>query len=211
MCNFLSALALKNGDLLLHPMLDSHSDLVRYFKIPDARQGHQHFAKVELTPEDWMDVSTWKFQLDEDSAPIWWEDVAARVEADLRQRANRMILRDGEHELIVDGCWIIGGTAKIRDVRSGRIVRVQDSASIRDVRGSASIQGVWDSASIRDVGGSASIQGVRGSASIRDVGGSASIRDVGGSASIRDVRGSASIQGVWDSASIRDVGGSASI
>lgn len=69
MCNFLSALVLKNGDVLTHPMLDSHSDLVRWFKIPDA-QAHQHFAKVELTPTtDWLDPQTWAFRLDEATVP----------------------------------------------------------------------------------------------------------------------------------------------
>ena len=55
MCNFLSALVLRNGDVLHHPMLDSHSDLVRHFEVPDTREHHQHFAKVELTPVgDWI-------------------------------------------------------------------------------------------------------------------------------------------------------------
>lgn len=41
MCNFLSAVVLKNGDVLTHPLLDSHSDLVRYYSLPEeaASQG----------------------------------------------------------------------------------------------------------------------------------------------------------------------------
>ena len=139
MCNFLSALVLQNGDVLHHPMLDSHSDLVTYFKLPDANAHIRRFAKVELVPVDWMDASTWTFRLDENTAPAWWGDVAADAESKLRAIANRMILRDGERELIVDGCWIVGGTAKVRDVRSGWIRRVQDSATIRDVGGSATM------------------------------------------------------------------------
>mgnify|MGYP001561846327 CR=1 FL=1 len=65
-------IVLKNGDVLSHPLLDSHSDLVTYFKLPDTRQHHQHFAKVELTPDDWLNVDTWKFRLDESTAPGWW-------------------------------------------------------------------------------------------------------------------------------------------
>jgi hypothetical protein len=53
---------------------------------------------------------------------------------------------------------------------------VRGSATIRDVRDSATIQYVGDSATIRDV---------RDSATIRYVGGSATIRDVGGSATIQ--------------------------
>ena len=143
MCQFLSAIVLKNGDVLTHPMLDSHSDLVTYYRLPDTTAYHQHFAKVELTPVDWMDPATWRFRLDEDTAPGWWADVAERVEATLRARADKMILRTGETRLIVEGCWIVGGDAVVCDVRAGRLLRVADSAQIH---------GVWDSAQIHDVG-----------------------------------------------------------
>ena len=195
MCNFLSVLVLRDGSVRHHPMLDSHSDLVRYFKLPDENAHIQHFAKAELTPTtDWTDAATWDWRIDEQVRPVWLtEDVEKAAEDATRAIAQRMVIKDGEHDLIVDGCWIIAGTAKIRDVRSGRIVRVQDSASISGVGGSASISGVWGSASISGVGGSASISGVGDSASIRDVWGSASISGVGGSASIRDVWGSAKL------------------
>ena len=158
MCQFLSAVVLRNGDVLTHPMLDSHSDLVLYLGLPDTTAYHQHFAKVELTPaSNWLDPATWTFRLDEETAPSWWEDVATGVEETLRQRASRMILRTGKKRLIVDGCWIVGGDAVISDVRAGRIVRVQDSAQIR---------GVWGSAQIHGVGGSAQIHGVWDSAQL---------------------------------------------
>ena len=200
MCQFFSALALRNGQVLCHPMLDSHSDLVTYFKLPDGAQWHQHFAKVELVPVDWMDVSTWEFTLDDETEPGWWNDVAGNVESSMRAKADAMILRSGKHRLIVDGCWIVGGNAIVTDVRGGRILRVQDSAQIRDVQDSAQIRGVWDSAQIRDVGGWAQILGVWGSAQIHGVRDSAQILDVQDSAQIRDVQDSAQIRDVRDSA-----------
>jgi hypothetical protein len=45
MCNFLSAVILKNGDVLMHPMIDSHSELIEYFKLPDANRDIRHFVK----------------------------------------------------------------------------------------------------------------------------------------------------------------------
>ena len=132
-------------------MLDSHSDLVRHFKLPDTTAHHQHFAKVELTPTgDWLDVTAWQFRLDEPTVPGWWADVAEQVEATLRARADKMILRTGEHSLLVDGCWIIGGDAVVRGVRAGGLARVS-GGTISDVRG-GTISDVW--------GGT--ISGVRG-------------------------------------------------
>ena len=139
MCNFLSALVLRNGDVLTHPMLDSHADLVKYYALPDDNEFIRHFVKVELTPVDWADASTWKWKLDEEADPAWWNDVKDGAEKKLSAKAAAMILKDVERELIVDGCWIVAGKSKIRDVRSGRIVRVQDSASITNVRDSAKL------------------------------------------------------------------------
>ena len=125
MCNFLSAIVLRNGDVLTHPLLDSHSDLIRYYELPDTRAHHQHFAKVELTPVDWLDASTWQWRLDEETAPGWWEDVAASAEATLRARASRMILTTGRKDLVLEGCWILGGDAEIADFRGGRIASMR--------------------------------------------------------------------------------------
>ena len=129
MCNFLSAIVLRNGDVLTHPMLDSHSDLVAYYALPDTTAHHQHFAKVELTPVDWLDPTTWRFRLDEETAPSWWEDVATGVEAEMRRRAvgkDRVDRKD-----VVAGhavaqrprpAGIVAGHAADRGARRGRDV-----------------------------------------------------------------------------------------
>ena len=167
MCNFLSVLVLRDGSVRHHPMLDSHSDLVRYFQLPDENAHIHHFAKAELTPRDWADASTWDWRINEDVTPVWLtEDIARAAEEATRAIAQKMVLKDVERDLIVDGCWIVAGTSKIRDVRAGRIVRVQDSATIRDVGGSATIHDVGGSATIRDVWGLAAISGVWGSATL---------------------------------------------
>jgi hypothetical protein len=128
MCSFLSAVVLKNGDILTHPMIDSHAELVEYFKLPDTSAHIRHFVKVELRPntdESWLDPSLWTFRLDEENKPAWWDDeMSAKSEADLRRRATAMIINDDAHPLIVEGCWIVGTKGKIREVRSGRIVRM---------------------------------------------------------------------------------------
>ena len=206
MCNFLSAIVLRNGDVLTHPMLDSHLHLIQHFKLPDTREHHQHFAKVELTPTgDWLDVSAWQFRLDEHTAPGWWEDVKASAESTLRARAEKMILKTGEHSLLIDGCWIIGGDAVIRDVRAARIPRVS-GGTISDVSGGTisgvrggTISDVWGG-TISDVrGGTISgvsggtISGVRGGTISGVRGGT--ISGVSGG-TISGVRGG-TISGVW--------------
>ena len=153
MCNFFSAIGLRDGSIRWHPMLDSHSDLLVYFGLEDESEYQARFVKLELMPNDnWLDPETWVFTIDETVAPVWCDEaLQAAFHREMINIARRFILIDGEKRLIVDGCWIIGQTAHVRDIRGGRVLRVQGSASIRNV---------WGSASIRNVGGSASIQNV---------------------------------------------------
>lgn len=127
MCRFLSVVILRNGDVLHHPLLDSHSDLVTYFKLPDDSAYAQHFAKAELTPTDdasWTDASKWEWRIDEPTKPGWLSDVEGQAEASARAVAQRMVLPAGEHQMILDGCHIVSEGVTVRDFRGGRIVRV---------------------------------------------------------------------------------------
>ena len=213
MCNFLSVLVLKNGRILHHPMLDSHADLVAYFNLPDDTPFLERFAKAELTPVDWLDPSTWKWRIDEAMRPQWLEDVEATAEAATRAIAKKMILTGDTKipRLIVDGCWIVGGKSVVRDVRGGRIIRVQDSAQVSLVRGSAQVSHVWGSAQVSHVWGSAQVSHVGDSAQVSHVGGSAQVSDVWGSAQVSDVWDSAQVSHVWGSAQVSDVGDSAQV
>ena len=149
MCNFLSVLILRNGDVLHHPMLDSHADLVAYFDLPDTRDHHQHFAKAELVPDgDILNPSKWKWAIDEPTRPGWLDDVERCAEEKTRSIAKRMVLTDQTKKLpkiIIDGCWIIGGSVKLSNIRGGRIYLVGGSAQILEVGDSAQIHGVWSS------------------------------------------------------------------
>ena len=200
MCQFLSVLVLRNGDVLHHPMLDSHADLITYFKLPDTSEYIQRFAKVELTPGDWLKPDTWHWKVDENTRPQWLDAVEAQAESATRRIATNMLLVSGEHQLIVDGCWIVGGCAIVRDVRGGRLMCVKGSAQIYNVSGSAQIH---------EVSGSAQIHKVKGAARIHKVKGAAQVHEVCDSAQIYNVSGSAQIHEVWGAAQIHNVSGSA--
>ena len=148
MCNFLSAIITPTGDVLWHPMVDSHSDLVRIFKLNDDKKGR--FAKVELLPGDHLlDVDKWMWHIDEETRPTWLDDIERMAEKTLRAIAKNIIHVDETLDLIVDGCHIFGGKTAVESVRGGRVISIGDSATIKEVRDSATINYVSDSATIR--------------------------------------------------------------
>ena len=121
MCNFLSGLGLRDGTVLTDALLDSHAELFVRFAVPDTAA---HAVKWELTPpaEDaqWIDVDLWQFRLDEESAPVWWEDVAPKVETAARSVARRMVVTDRTIPIVTSGCHIVGPGGVIQDLRGGR-------------------------------------------------------------------------------------------
>ena len=84
MCNFFSAIVLRNGDVLWHEATDSHSDLVAHFQLPDNGEC-RHFAKVEFTPAEkdgvlqYGEPDSYIMRVDEPTSPSWFEDVRGAV------------------------------------------------------------------------------------------------------------------------------------
>ena len=151
MCQFLSVVVLRNGDLRHHPLLDSHSDLITYFALPDTSVYHQHFAKAELTPPregTWTDPSTWTWRIDEETRPGWLDDVEGQAEAAARRLVERMVIRD-ERAILADGVWIVAEGARVRRFLGGRLARIEggtveaiEGGTVQAIEG-GTVQAIW--------------------------------------------------------------------
>ena len=126
MCNFFSGLGLRDGSIRWDALIDSHSDLFTLFQIPDTTTAH--VVKFELQPPrddaQLFDIAAWTFKLDEDAAPVWWEDVAAKIEEQARNTVRRMFVIDRTVPLLTNGCWIVGNGGTIHRLLGGRIWRM---------------------------------------------------------------------------------------
>ncbi len=221
MCQFLSAIVSKNGEVYCDPFIDSHEELIQRFGLRDDQsQFINNIVRVEFTPkdDDYFDIENYTLRIDEDSEPDWWASVKDSVHANLKDRIQRMIIDKADNKVLCGGVYFVRDS-KILWTRYSRILVVKD-ATIHNVRGNATIQcvggnatihNVWDNATIHNVRGNATIQYVRDNATIQYVRGNATIRDVRDNATIQYVRGNATIQCVRDNATIQDVWGNATI
>ena len=73
MCNFLSAITLKDGSIRIGPT-DSHSEIIDFHKIKETGIRGVQLVKLELVPEDLQDpISKWEFIVDQDLIPEWFD------------------------------------------------------------------------------------------------------------------------------------------
>ena len=176
MCQFLSGIGFKNGDVFTSDYTDNHENMIEAWGLKE--KFDNGWVRLEYTSDTLTDLSTYRLNIDESYIPSWvTEEIKEKWERKLKTRAKRMILLVGEINCLLGGKYVVGGDVKINNVISSNIVfcgdnasitKVRDNASITDVRDNASIIDVWDNASITDVRGNATITDVRDNASITD-------------------------------------------
>lgn len=91
MCNFKSGLIFKNRVVLTPMYNDSHSRALENLNIEDNTvNASKMFVRVELLPNgnETMDVSKWKFKVDQDIVPDWYEKDPKRYEEEFRNEVK---------------------------------------------------------------------------------------------------------------------------
>lgn len=89
MCQFKSGIILKNRVVLTPEGNESHSDLLGSLRIEDTYENAvKTFVRAELIPKDndkMSDVKDWRYKVDQDIVPDWYEKDPERYELDFRK------------------------------------------------------------------------------------------------------------------------------
>lgn len=89
MCNFKSGVIFKNRVVLAPEGNESHSSLLESLNIEDSHMNaSKTFVRAELIPKDGnkaTDVSTWKYKVDQDIVPDWYEVDSGKYEQEFRR------------------------------------------------------------------------------------------------------------------------------
>lgn len=88
MCRFKSGIILKNQVVLAPEGNESHSDLLESLRIDDNHMNAtKTFVRAELIPQNddkMTDVKKWRYKVDQDIVPDWYEKDPERYEQDFR-------------------------------------------------------------------------------------------------------------------------------
>ena len=159
MCTFLSAIVMKNGDVLCDPEhTDSHEDLLAKHNIRDGLAQQGKFARVEfIPPKDHAnieDTSKWTFKVDEQVKPDWLDEERAR--SSLAARVKRMFVQD-KRSILLGGCWILGDGADVAKVRNARIYGMYGSSKVGNMQDSSKVGVMCDSSKVGEMYGSSKV------------------------------------------------------
>ena len=124
MCKFKSGIILKNKIVLAPEENESHSDLLESLGIKDTRENAMRvFVRAELLPKDdnkAIDISEWRFNVDQDITPDWFDADPGRYEEEFRNVVRDYLkdritviagypwnkVKDGDYTYyFMDGIW----------------------------------------------------------------------------------------------------------
>lgn len=93
MCKFKSGIILKNKVVLTPEGNESHSDLLESLGIADTHMNAaKTFVRAELIPKDndkTSDVNDWRYKVDQDIVPDWYEKDPERYEQEFRSAVEK--------------------------------------------------------------------------------------------------------------------------
>lgn len=95
MCRFKSGIVLKNRVVLAPKNNNSHSDLLESLNIEDSSfNAMKTFVRIELVPPNddvLADIKDWKYVVDQDITPDWYEEDKTRYETEFRKVVEQWV------------------------------------------------------------------------------------------------------------------------
>ena len=156
MCQFLSALVLRDGTILSREdVTDSHEILIKWYSqqghdLRDDREFNSRFVRVEYAPkfaQDAGDLNNYRLVVDEQTEPAWFAAHSEEVARALRRKVKRCIVSDSR-DLLIGGPWILTGDAIIGECHSARVVSMHDSSKVDVMYGSSKVDAMYGSSKV---------------------------------------------------------------
>jgi hypothetical protein len=147
MCQFKSALVLKNGDVIYSDWTDSHEDLIDMLELSD--EGNGNFVRIEFVPKDnkYADAEFYALKIDQPDTPEWWTTALAEHTTDyMREIIKRMIIKT-EKKCLVGGSYILDGAQIGRCIHANVIVMF-GSSKVGEMRESSKVGEMWGSSKV---------------------------------------------------------------
>ena len=194
MCRFKSGIIFKTRCVVAPGENDSHSDLLNDLQIEDSyTNASRMFVRAELVPENdewWTDPAGWKFVVDQDVTPDWFDLDPGKYKEEFRQAVKAW----WDEHVIVD--------KKIDELSSGfyRLKRCEvkkllkdvkvylDQSKVGEMRGSSQVGVMWESSQVGEMWESSQVGVMWGSSQVGEMRESSQVGEMRGSSTARDFK-----------------------
>ena len=202
MCDFLSAIVLKNGDVLHNLKIDSHEELIKLNNLRDNREGN--FARVEFSPisNNYDKPKKYVFKIDESITLDWFNDsMKEKTISKLSSIIKRMIVTKNT-PLLKDGVFILSDSVIVDEIRDCFIKAMCGSSKVVKMCGSSKVDYMHDSSKIVNMHDSSKVEHMWDSSKVGIMWDSSKVEHMYGSSKVDYMYGSSKVGIMWNSSKI---------
>ena len=192
MCRFKSGIIFKTRCVVAPGENDSHSDLLNDLQIEDSyTNASRMFVRAELIPENdewWTNPAGWKFVVDQDVTPDWFDLDPGKYEEEFRQAVKAWwdehvivnkkidVLSSGFYRLkrcevnkLLKDVNVYLDQSKVGEMRESSQVGVMwGSSQVGEMRESSQVGVMWESSQVGEMRESSQVGEMRESSTARD-------------------------------------------
>ena len=133
MCEFISGLAFKNGDIFMLPgVTNSHEVLIDYKGLKDENQFIRNWVRFEYTPPTDLtlmaDLDNWSFRIDECMQQGWIDEDSTIKK--LKAKVSTMLITGDTHPILLGGCYVLLGGANVKHAINSSIPYMVENARV---------------------------------------------------------------------------------
>ena len=168
MCEFLSAIVKKDGEILWDAYTDSHEDLVAAYGLDDSKL-REGFVRIEFKPEDCKDYDKpdkYILRVDNQVEPEWFKETEKTVADQLKAIIERIILRDVKKKCLLSGCYILTGKTHIDYIKNARVLFMLETSEVGVMREASEVRVMLGNSEVGVMRGTSEVGEMRGTSKV---------------------------------------------
>jgi len=155
MCKFLSAIGMKDGDILCNPSIDSHEDLIKVYDLKDSKL--RNWVRLEFYPDnnDYGDIKKYKLHIDDDILTWISDELKSKWERKLTARMKKIIIT-AEKYMLAGGVYILKD-ANILKMTNCKVIYMSNS-TVEKMWGNSTVERMLDNSTVKEMWGNSTVK-----------------------------------------------------
>src|SRR5574344_1575482 len=213
-------ISLKNKNVIAQGENNSHSDLLEELKIEDTVENAMRvFVRSELIPpnnEWWTDVDTWKFNVDQDIVPDWFETDKKNYEQlfreDVKTWCNEHVLIDKKiYELSKDYYMLKRCEVEklCQDVTAmcdnSTVTAMFDNSTVTKMYGNSTVTNMWDDSTVTEMFGNSTVTKMYDNSTVTKLYGNSTVTKMYGNSTVTEMWENSTVTKMYDNSTVTKI------
>jgi len=206
MCNFLSAIILKNLDVIWdYEYTKSHEELIKKYNLVDDEISlySEKFYRIEFIPightKSINNKDNWRLIVDESFIPHWFNKEI--IMNKLWTIISNMFIQD-KRETLQEGCFILLDGAEVENVNNCNIPYMVGNSKVGILRGSSKIETMWETSEVRVMRRNSKVVSMKENSKVVSMKENSEVKVMRGNSKVEVMKGNSKVETMWENSTV---------